>query len=184
MPKPNPETPIFEEQWQPYYQALGRFVTYFALVEGTVLHVLWQLTNLDDATAKALLSGVRIDQATSLLNRLRDTRKHDPNPQLDKIIHQLGQITRVRNDLLHFGAEFDDSVGRYITSNKRTAHTPDRLRETPVSPDELNAMTDDLRTIWARLPSYAFASTKKALDIIESVQPLSAWRYKPRERDR
>src|ERR1700732_471075 len=78
-----------------------------SLVAGT-LHFLSRLSAITGAVGAALLSGVRVDQALSLTNRVFEA-KDDPlgKSALSKYLLQLGNINKLRNELLHHGGHLD-----------------------------------------------------------------------------
>ena len=134
-----------------YYLALGYFMQTFAVVEATMQVILWKASGIPDMkTATALLSGVKIDSAMSLIRRVRETKKLAEHMGLEHAFQQLGVINSARNDIVHFGATFLEGIGPTI-SNFRAAHIQERIRGFIVSPRILVDMTADLTTITNRL---------------------------------
>jgi hypothetical protein len=58
---------------------------------------------------------------------------------------QFALITKIRNDILHYGAQFE-TLDVLLASNERDAHTPARLREIRITPYDLWSMNHDLHT--------------------------------------
>jgi hypothetical protein len=101
--------------------------------------------------AKALFSGVRTEAAANYILRILEVKKSLVADQdsLQAIFTQMGHINRLRNDIVHYGAKFK---GEFPTvSNKRSALTRDRVRETLVPASLLDAAIQDLETINARI---------------------------------
>src|SRR5580693_150163 len=165
-----------------YHAALGRFVDRFAEVENALPFVLRHYAKLPTATARALLSGVRVDQMKGLLNRLAEVGLL-PTAEwadLEPTLQQLGVINGRRNDILHHGAE-SVAEGRAFVTNALMAHTEERITSFTISPEILDDMTADLRKIMIHLLTrHAGRPEMKAQanrDWVASVlrQP---WRYK------
>jgi hypothetical protein len=158
-----------------YYHALGQFISTFSVTEAILRIALRHFAKVNDSTGKAVFSGVRVDTAMSLINRLLEVRK-PRNTQLQKdmtrIFTQLGIINGVRNDIVHYGS---DVIGEErVVSNRLVALTTARLRETPVSPDILDQMTHDLMTIGVRV-AYNMRPSAAIPDAVRE-----PWLYKPR----
>src|SRR5580658_8089494 len=71
-PVPASQTAEGKKRLAEYHAALGRFVHRFAEAEMAAPFVLRHYAKLPLATARALLSGVRVDQMKSLLGRLAE----------------------------------------------------------------------------------------------------------------
>lgn len=114
-PEPAPEVK------REYFAALGEFVHEFAHVERMTLALLWQMAGLTVPVARAILSGVRADAASNLINRILEVSP-PPAPgtraDLQDVFGQLGLINSVRNSLLHLGTEFADEGTEFVTSNR------------------------------------------------------------------
>jgi hypothetical protein len=126
-----------------FYRALGEFITEFAWVESLVCDMLVRETGVSFKIGAAVFSGVRIDAAKDLIGRLYEARGAERSAELVRAFAQLGLITRVRNDILHYGA-VPNPEGEAIVSNSRAAHSARALREMRVSRETLQQMTSDL----------------------------------------
>jgi hypothetical protein len=169
-------TPDMREYWE----ALGRFVDIFALVENNMQLTLWHLAKVKAPIAPAIFSGTRVDTASNLIRRISEAKEWSQRRQarLTTLLTQLGEITRARNDLLHYGSLRSESG--YEVTNLLYAHIPARIRTTKISRDILDAMADDLMTICVELMDMrgamkAFRSVRKG----RLMPPKRAWRYKP-----
>ena len=178
---PNPLNPPTPEMRQ-YWEALGRFIHHFAAIEAVLAVNLWRLARLEIRIAQALLSGVRLDNATSLLIRVLDATNADQSVK-DEFIHiftQLGHINKARNDIVHYGTQF--AVGsEFKTTNRLIAYNDAKVRERPVSTDTLNQMSADLITIHGALTRRLTAGwvPDDIRDMIAPPQMPDAWQYKP-----
>lgn len=163
-----------------YMLALGEFISEFAWIEHLLFDLLRQEAGVDLLRAKALFSGVRIDAAKDLINRLHEVSEIERDPELVRAFAQIGVITRMRNDLVHYGSSGDPDVEQFV-SNHRTAHTARALRESLVSAEILEAMRMDLVQISLILMEALqwggpLTRAKKA-EYLELAG--SPWRYKP-----
>ncbi|MCG9915441.1 MAG: hypothetical protein MH112_03655 [Phenylobacterium sp.] len=129
-----------------YHQALGEMIERFSRVEGQLQRVLWRETSTPPEVAKAIFSGVRIDQARDLIRRTREARGAPESKLLARMFTQLGILNQARNDIVHFGAWGDPELGRVVT-NRRLAHIPERVRVLPISAEILRNMSHDLAII-------------------------------------
>jgi hypothetical protein len=178
---PNPLNPPTAEMRE-YWEALGRFIHHFARVEAHIAVNLWKLTRISTRIAQAVLSGVRVNDATSLTNRvLAATRASQATKdEFDYIFKQLNPITKVRNDILHYGTEFATGT-EFTTSNRLIAYLNETIRETPVSATILTEMTDDLVTmqrLLGRLHTTGWVPPE-VQDQIFGPHSRGTWRYKP-----
>jgi len=173
---------LLGEHVDKYHLSLGRFVSAFSLVEATLLRVLWTLAHLQAPYAQAVLSGVRIEGAMSLINRIADA-EHWPAETRAKwkaVFDQLGIINKLRNDLLHHGAMMHGDV--WLVSNRPVAHHEDRIREIQITPATLDDARVDLEYIHLHLIVLGGPGT--GIYVATPVRALNrklqryAWRYK------
>jgi hypothetical protein len=99
------------------------------MVEADMQHALWRTAGVKSPIEPAIFSGTRIDAAASFIKRIAEAEGWPAKRRrtLDDVSAQLGEITRVRNDILHYGAS---ATGKdeWTISNKLVAHTADRIR--------------------------------------------------------
>jgi hypothetical protein len=94
-------------------------------------------------------------------------------------VTQIGIINSVRNDVLHYGADFDgDGLGMFVTNKRGTLRTR-QARKLPISDKILQDMTSDLLQITMRLVLLMFShsmddETRASLGKHRGRQ----WRYK------
>jgi hypothetical protein len=123
-------------------------VDQFAAVENLIRVYLWRLTGINQTMGAAVLSGVRMDQGISLINRALEAQGDLLGKSaLQRYFDQLGLINRLRNDLLHHGGWMDE-LNNIVVSNRPIAHTPDRIRTFAIPLRNLRNAIGDLETIY------------------------------------
>lgn len=171
-----------------YYEALGKFVTEFAEVEGMLFATLVNMADISFDFGQAVFSGMRAKNAADAISKLRNIRQTNPerysetglmSEDVEECLRKIGAINNVRNGILHYGVSID-SGGKMIA---RTSHVPpankqDRYLE--VSIETLDNMTSDLRKIARTLLYYGMStddSRSAMLGFCEEAM-RSAWRHK------
>jgi hypothetical protein len=114
------------------------------------MEIRWRIT----PGAQAVFSGVRVNGAMQFINRLADAQNWDKarKDELQFMFAQLGIINRLRNDLLHYGAswqELEDET--FVITNKPFVHVPERIQETRITPEILKDAAFDTAQILLRL---------------------------------
>ena len=175
--------PASNAEMAPYWKALGQFVTEFAGIEATLQIVLWHFARVDFNIARAIFSGVKIDQGISFINRINQSIPLEKTvlDEFEFVFTQLRAITSVRNDILHYGAR-NTGENKLSVSNALFALTPAHIKETVVSPKMLMDMTTDLKKISAHLVKIKFSTFRPVpKSVIEILAPFltSSWLYKP-----
>jgi hypothetical protein len=173
-----------------FYRALGEFVHTFARVEMTLAFVLWKTAGLNVTIAQTLLSGVRVDEAISLMRRVLEAKRlakdSDLYKEIDNVLTQLKIITGVRNQLLHHGIEVLPDLTGLITTNKLRAFNERVISSFDISSETLNNLKDDLLSIGIYLGVFWLNTektqeNKERLDSIKdalSEIALQPWLYK------
>jgi hypothetical protein len=136
-----------------YFLALGLFTQAFTDMETLVALLLRIQTGVSQETARAVFSGVRIDQAKGFITRTREAYGVGEHPDLKRAFDQIGVITGVRNDIVHFGSRYDGEGG-FSVSNVLIAVSPARERSYPVSDAILYELIADPNTIRQTLAAY------------------------------
>lgn len=166
-----------EQHLWPYCLALGHFVHVFAKLEMALQIVLWAESGLDPLRGRALFSGVKVDQAVSLIRRLHEAQGRQLSPFYNYVLPQVSAINAERNRILHYGAHAQDD-GTLVVSNQRAAHIPERNVSTVVSTETLSCMRDDVVTIVQVLThirhQLAGTSFTEGEELIGA-----AWKFKP-----
>lgn len=163
----------------PYWTALGRFVSIYAQIELVMFRVLCHYSGVSLRIGRATFSGVKTDTSMSHIRRIFEA-KHQQNSSrykhLDFLFGQLTHINKARNDILHYGANFEDDDENLFVTNVLKAHIEKGIRSFPISPDILNKMTEDCKSIIISL--HFFHGGKKRKKPRENWNPpQDAWRY-------
>jgi hypothetical protein len=141
--------------------------------------------------AKALFLPLRVDAACNYLNRIIDVHKLRGQriSELKKIIQHLGELGRVRNDIVHLGA--GNVRGKiFKISNESYARTKEQIRRINLSHRRFEQIDQDLADISFRLLVHGkliIQSRRRPRDVMNrilwrnygtKVMPI-AWQYKP-----
>jgi hypothetical protein len=134
-----------------YWQALGEFIEAFSSAEIGLLHYLVLSAKLRHDVARALLSGVHVDQMISFARRMWQVLPPDADiaEKLSGVLEQFKIISDTRNSMVHYVSLVSSDKGR-ISSNLTRALTDRHIREDRVSPEIPQEMTTDVRKIRAR----------------------------------
>jgi hypothetical protein len=178
-----------------YLRAVGWFVTMFAVVEKTAYGTLQHFTGTSPKIAACIFSGTRIDAAMSYLKRIAEATDWPDGKVklLDHIKLQLGEITQLRNDLLHYGITGDTADTLFVT-NEHLAHIKSRIRATRISAKILADASADLVAVmfflseiadkidWPSMESSHLREAAK-LGVIPGAFAKTPWQYKPERQD-
>lgn len=167
-----------------YYETLGRFIQGFANTEGTINGALREFSKVTGPVARSIFSGTRAEAAKQLIIRILDAENYRQviKDELKGVFDQLGLINAARNEIIHYGAQFEDA-DRFIVTNAARAHLPSRISTLVVSAEILEQMMDDLNkislTIVVRVMD--LSDPEAASRFAEALAPLlrRPWRYKP-----
>ena len=163
--------------------ALGVFVHAFARAEGVLHNLLRHHARLSPGAAAALFAGVRMKSAMDAMRRLFEVRGNTTEAEaLDRPFKHLNDISSIRDDLLHFGAE-EDVFGELFVTNASRKHLPKKATTRRISAADLHAMTVDLDTI--RFHFIASVIRRSRWDSGKFMQAFDRarqrpWRYRPR----
>lgn len=163
-----------------YYLALGHFIDDFAATEAQVLDVLCYYAKADKQTAKALFSGVRVDQAADFIRRLGQARKINPGPLAEisqNLLPQVKAITDLRNDIIHYGIQLNSS-GLKVDNQRGVGRT--QVRRYFVSAKLLEDASSDLGRINLRF--YMAANNEISTSLPPQIREklFGPWRYRSR----
>lgn len=164
-----------KERLRTYYEALGRFVDKFSRVEAAMTLTLWHYAKTPPEVSKVIFTSDKVDSCITKIKQIAKVSNVDSALQgdLEDIFQQLGIINGVRNDVLHYGAEFV-AEGNAIVSDALKAKGEPYVF--PISPTALDQMTTDLDKIIAHLKTLHLGDSH-AYTILGN--PMhSAWRYK------
>lgn len=161
---------------------LGWFVHAFASTESMLFRLLVEKAGLEPEAGAAVFSGVRMKTAMDAVNRLLESRgMDDEKSALERPFGQLGIISAVRDDILHYGTEEDD-FGELFVTNAVKKHLPHRIVIRTVSSVDLLAMTYDLREIELHFVGSMLrtsGSDSEMASLYASWRFAEPWQYKP-----
>jgi hypothetical protein len=130
--------------------------------------------------APAIFSGTRLDACRDYIRRIAEAQNWSRRKQdeLSDVFKQLSELTRVRNDILHYGALMT-GPDEWTVSNKLLAHTRDKIRNTRISVEALDQMSDDLYKIMLHLAGIVKRGKRvRTPPVVEAVL-RRAWLYRP-----
>ncbi len=161
-----------------FCNALGRFIYEFSEVERSIFLYLIITSRLPIQDAKAVFTDARIDKAKQAVKRLRQARDLPEDNQLDCAFNHLADITRLRNDLVHYGPQpqadqtFVISDDLWKINNTRTYK---------ITADDLKYATDDLGKLKVFFLKHMLTETVPNVPLIKNMPgvELLPWRYKP-----
>ena len=186
MSEPSPEDLVeaLESPLIPYYIALGRFLTAYAHVEGNTLVVLRHCSKVTNEVGQCLFAGTRASAAIDFIKRIADAQEwtDEQREPLEIVTAQLGEITRARNDILHYGTNSTGKDSEWYTTNEFVAHTSNRIRRTKITPDILGDMTHDCMKLSAHIVMIGTTADPSYLKVAGPILGAS-WRYKRAEPD-
>jgi hypothetical protein len=166
------------ERPEGYHRALGRFIDKFSLVEHMLFWLLMKTAAVPLRTAQAIFSDARIDKAKDQINRIRAAHGLPKDEALTRAFLQMGQIARMRNDVVHYGIQ--QANKDWVVTNALVAHTRDTQRTSPLSVEILEDMTLDLNTIFVAITRLWIIDRldETTADALEKAV-LVPWRYRP-----
>src|SRR5215207_9628422 len=77
-----------------YWEALGRFVSTFSLVEANMQMALWQVVGVREPIAKAIFSGTRVEVAMSHIRRVSEVEQW-PTAKANTINDVMAQLDAI-----------------------------------------------------------------------------------------
>ena len=166
-----------------FHKTLGRFIWEFSQTEAALFTYLLVTSRMRINDARAVFTDARINNVKTHINRLRKARGVPDDPKLDSVLNQLGSITRLRNDIVHYGAmpTIDGDLTISDEMWKLENATTYRIKLT-----DIEDATADICAIKAFIPmhmlkdlaSVAPIATVKAPFILTAPNELPPWRYK------
>ena len=164
-----------------FHLALGRFLTRFSGTEAFMQTILWRLARVQSPTAQAVFSGIRTEGVMQYINRIAAAEKWSKTQcdLLQFVFTQLGHINKLRNNILHYGAE-PEGHDAWIVTNKQFAHVPENVSRIVISPLTLDMAASDLEKIETHLIDFVYSghlrgSDRDGIDLILA----RTWQYKP-----
>jgi len=168
------------EKLESYWYALGKFVQRYAEVEYALNNVLRLVSRTTLWQAQMLFSGFRVRDAMQTIKRFYSASDTELDPWLARCFPKLGEITTLRDRLLHYGVE-DDS-GEFLVTDAHKNIAPRAFRMT-ITADDLDDLEADTITCLACLNAFWLEvrspnRSRKRLER-ERQLALAPWRYRP-----
>jgi hypothetical protein len=180
MGNPSQPTAGFKEFLDAYHLALGRFIDEFSQTENLVQMALISTAHVSDPVARAVFSGARVDTASQYIRRIFEANGQKLPDTLDRVFTQLKIISDLRNSIMHYGYKMFQDL-EWFTSNDHIA-MPNKAKRFRVSPDILDKLTQDLKTINFTLVFYIGSfnpTTPQELKTRHEFVLHEPWQYKP-----
>lgn len=177
------DTEAADKRRSDFYRALGEFVLEFANTEKEVLWILFMMSNVTDAVAKSIFSGVHLDRAKDFIKKIIAAEAARGvityYSLMTKAFDHLELITRVRNGILHNGLQFWID-GDPVMHNRFKASAQQKVREHRISVQDLHNMILDLRKIGTDI-NVQFPPEGASIFPHVMASTRAPWRYKPPE---
>ncbi|AQR74937.1 hypothetical protein [Sphingomonas sp. LM7] len=141
--------PHDEDMLRGYWQALGRFVFYYAYLEDAMQQTLRRVTRTPPAVGKAIFSGVRVSQAISNIRRTYEARGEAVPAFLEETMQKAGAINSERDRILHHGIYFRAWDEGIVTDQARQLDR--KVRTTQITVPLLDDLNWDTMVVWSRL---------------------------------
>ena len=161
-----------------YWLALGKFIHNFAQLEASAFLLLREKAGLTQDVAGALLSGTKAEQAFNLLKRLYDAKGDEISESAQRALIQFGLINKARNEIVHHAPDLES--GDFTVSNRRK-NIQSRAFIKEFTPEILEQMTNDVRTIYAAIHVWHIGPNAQAWDRHGrnwGELALAPWQYK------
>jgi hypothetical protein len=134
-----------------YYFALGKFLSKHADVEWALNRLVRHYYDIDEQTANLIFQSLGVDLALQHILRFRGAGRipEDDIPEIDALKEQINVISRFRNDLVHYGIDYQDDNEEYVISNHDFTFKEPRTHR--VTPAILLGAYRDLAKIFIRI---------------------------------
>lgn len=166
----------------PYFAMFGRFIAEYALAEAAVHMVARHLVGLSNDAARAIFSGLRLNDIQNRIFALMDLTKfpQDKKKIVEDCFSQLDAIGFHRDRLVHRSLNFDQDRRVLSADNVFTAKSVSKTELHTYTLGDLDDMRDDAGKIFYRLSQITHPQETSQNDsVIAWVN--SPWRYKPPE---
>jgi hypothetical protein len=173
---PASQTAAGKERLREYFEALGRFVDMFSRAEAAVSLTLWHYAKTSPDIAKIIFAGAKVDLSATFIRQLAHATgaSQELRDDLEEALQQLGIINRVRNQVLHYGADQEAVAdGRAMVSDALKAKGEPSIF--PINPTILADLTADVHKIIAHLETNHLQTGRYT---ILGNPMYGSWRYK------
>jgi hypothetical protein len=158
-----------------YFRELGLFIAEFGSTESWLLLALQDQSNVRPPLSQALFAGFKVAAAKDAINRVREVKGLPVIPRVASAFAQLTEITTLRNDIVHYGAQFLGDWEPHVTNSMSAM--PGKTRHTIATPALLRSASNDLVTIRGVITNHLFTNVERDPDWVEP--PETPWRYIP-----
>ena len=180
-----------QEKMAEFHQALGAFVSAFAMVETNLYITIQIMANVSLPALRVLLpqgqARLTLDKTRELLKISTET--NEDKKTLKNALDHLSQILKIRNSIMHLTLIDQPESDEYLLTNMLFARSEDQIRNFAVSPEILDQMKYDLKNIYYRLiwwqhlvlKSRGFSPNPRE-ELQDNINEAlkRAWLYKPR----
>jgi hypothetical protein len=163
-----------------YYIAFGKFIHWYARVEGATHGLFEWCSGLTQEEARSITNGQRLKDVMSMTRRLASLRKSaDVCNEINTIFDQLLILTELRHLLIHRGAEiFGDMAS---ITNIRTAKSKADWQVLDIKIAEIRDAAHDCSFIWIRIKELINPDPDSYWQHGDAAKALAQpWRYKHR----
>lgn len=124
-----------------YWTELGRFIHGFSSVERALQAVAWQTAGVTHEVARVVFGKLRVEATIEVIRSLQRSQGLEADPRQARAFAHLKVIARIRNDVVHQGADFTTD-GLKVTNVLMAL--PGNERTTAMSPAILRDLSMDL----------------------------------------
>jgi hypothetical protein len=164
-----------------YYTEFGRFIYWYARVEG-IAHALFEYCmGASKEEARAISGGLRFGAIRNITKRLAKVRKLDAAVQteIDQLFRQIADIAKLRDTLVHRGAEVVADV--IWSTNLATSKSDEDIEILKLNLSDITAAKTDCLRIFARIDRILQPTFYQHPEAIEWLAQPWLYKYRPPE---
>jgi len=164
-----------------YYIAFGRFIHWYARVEAATHEVFEWSADFTRDEARAITSGMRLNDIMSMTKRLAAFRKSvEAQKEIAYVYDHLSTLSKLRDLLVHRGAEVIGDIA--YSTNVRTVKSKADWEVFDIKISEIEAAADDCMRIWVRIRELIDPDPKSVYAHGDGAEWLARpWQYKYRQ---
>lgn len=163
----------------PYFAALGRFITSYAGAEGYVHELVRKLSRLSEPRARVVFGGMRLGDLSERIRGLMRVSNAGAKTynEVDACLTQLDIISTQRNKLVHRFVKYHDK--KIMVTNFQIAKSFASVELEYLTLNDFTNMDHDCTAITLRLIHVYAPKQRKASDPATLEWLRRPWRYKP-----
>ena len=176
----NPFDGTTHEEFPPeHYQAIGKFITMYSMIESFFHDIFALYSGLDSDTSRAIMGGMRMKDVIERIKRLIKLRELDPRilldiEQIDTLIDPLSQF---RDKIVH--RVWLQSDRGPVLLNLSGAKSMATITQESVSTEDLNQKTRETLEVALRVMPHAITDTQwEAMPDLFRSMMQAPWRDK------